>query len=836
MSNELRAAAGLEGLPTVEAIFRQLNPIHQNVFLPLLSRMPLIKLLGEIIRYAAATSEQQRDLLLRLARLAIAKHEYTRKLYSTVVDAVMMSQPQAEILPADLPAIDAPLVMEMLALIAEVLAVVNAPDKGLYAFQIAYRVADHFGLQSNRAIVLHQVGVYEMRRRRFVEAEASLKQAADLFSATNPDMQRQTNLLRVRIYSLRMRLELEPTAPDDLETIVAADSQAGVVLLLAQAAKAIDRDDLTKAENHCQQLAQHLPNVEAWPIQFFLIRARLARRKGQFELADIWLRRANSHPDAASQRSELSWQTFYLARDLGEPERARTLIQELPWSDDPIRVEYQRALVARDVGETEKAAEIFRQCLNATDDDAMRANCLGMLARVLPDPAEANRCLHQAIALYVKLDRKLDHALTLSQLAINELREALARKESGELMIGLYQFTRCDNLLLRAQEITRSLGVDAVELDLVTYRARLEMERERYKVALRHFERSTELVEVTYLAITDHERAELFIKSNSELYALAITCSLKAGRPDQALLFSERSKARRFLRDASEAVTVEERPSPHETLTEELSLLAKIAPLRRRVLQQRPLSAREQEILYDAEHKVIAVRQRLRATSELVADLAGRIHQPVAVGELRELVFGQPISDSPPREEQDEAVQELPGGSVMQCSQCFVYNRIASTFCSACEELLPKSVEENLNVLFGNASEEELTQAFADQLYNHAVELFHNGAFKEAEPLFRQALEHSEHPDYSFFHGLCLLLMHRLSEARMSFAAVTERQFSSKYPFWSVPISPSDFRQCMDLVKQDQTNGEAAAKCLMTGYGAYSERRQLERCSLTREG
>ena len=830
MLDVLRTTVGLSNLPSSEEIFRQFDTDTKNILRPLLSRLPLVGLLREIMNLAEAAARDKRHhrSLLDLARLAVAKHDYTRQLYSSVVEAVMTpSLDEAAALLHDLPPIDARLTMEMMALVAELLAVVESYERGVYAFQVAKLVADHFGLISNRGVVFHQLGMYQLRCGHFAEAEASLKSAADIFSRIAPDLERQTNFVRANIYKITLRFEADPLPPADLESIIAADPKSRDVISLGRVHKAIERDDFAKAERICQELRNNHPEEELWPLELLLVEARLARRKGQFEAAHIWLRRASAHEDAESLRDEISWQKFYLVRDLGQEDESRALLQELEEGAEPIRVDYQKALLARDVGENEKAEELFRRCLSRTDDDRMRADCLGMLALVASTPPEANRCLHEAIGLYVKLDRQLDHALSLSHLASKELAEGMAWKSAGAPMFALSQFTRSDNLLVRAQAIAELLGADSFLLSLIMHRARLEMERERYNVALRHFERAASLLELTYLSMTDRQRADLFIKSNSEFYLLAITCALQAERPDKALLFSERSKARRFLRDTAEAMNLPNVASTHGLFDEERKLLSTIQPLRRRVTQRRPISPDEQTALYQAEQQLRELWRRMRQVAELTGELSKRVHQPVEVPVLRQLVFGEQIAapgefETSVIESVDEEVQELPGGGVMQCPKCFVYNRISSTFCSACEALLPKSVVFNLYP----TSEEELRSTFAENLYNRGATLFHEREIEKAEPMFKQAMEYGSHPDYSFFFGLCRLFRGDSTSALNSFQDVLHQQFSFKYPFWPLPASPSDFQQCLRLLKQDQTKAEASALCFMKACAAFSDRKR----------
>lgn len=163
---------------------------------------------------------------------------------------------------------------------------------------------------------------------------------------------------------------------------------------------------------------------------------------------------------------------------------------------------------------------------------------------------------------------------------------------------------------------------------------------------------------------------------------------------------------------------------------------------------------------------------------------------------------------------------------MIKCPKCHVYNRVCSTFCSACEKLLQKSAQANMNLLLGNATKEELKSAYADDMYNLAVEAFHRGAIKKADELLRQALKHGQHPDYSFFYGLCRLAFNDTEGAIESFEEVLAQQYAGRYPFWPLPVSPSEFKRNFEILKRDKTQGLAAFTSLMLAYRQFTERRR----------
>src|SRR5262245_62140131 len=122
-----REALSLEGRSPLPELFERIGPDLRETVKPLLARLPLIHLLTELITLASHANAPVRRALLDLACLAVNKHDYTRRLYLTLIEAVMSSNPEqaAEALfslaKSEQPKTDALLAMEMLALMAELL-------------------------------------------------------------------------------------------------------------------------------------------------------------------------------------------------------------------------------------------------------------------------------------------------------------------------------------------------------------------------------------------------------------------------------------------------------------------------------------------------------------------------------------------------------------------------------------------------------------------------------------------------------------------------------------------------------------------------------------------
>jgi tetratricopeptide (TPR) repeat protein len=827
--DSLHLALDLSQLSSVEALLAALEPEMEATVRLLLPRTPLLHLLNDLDNLADEKSDRpQRQTLQDLAKLAIARHDYTRRLFTQLTDAITKTSiKDAEDALANLPAEDDGLALQMLGFAARLLADAKLHDKAIFAFQVALSITDKFELPYNRAVVLNQLGFFEEEHGRLNAAEVALKEASDLFARTAPSRLRQNNWLRVRIFLRRLSYEDDPPAPHDFDKLITSDPALRQIVLPVLARKALDRADFTAAEEYLSQLRTGSDPATPPRAGVLLVEAKLARRLERFETAQLLLSEAAAAEDAGEFAGELLREKFYFARDFGKQDEARGILTELRQSDTSAELLYQDALVRWQDGERSEAEKLFRECLDRTSDDTIRANCLGMLGQCVQSYADSMRYFYSAIGLYLKLDRKLDHAISLSNLGLIELVVAESRKKEGVPLLAIHQFSRADHLLQAAQTIAERLGDVAFTVSTIENRARLERGRGRRRVALRHFDVAARQIELCYLALSDRQQAEFFFARNASIFDQAVQCAREAERPRDVLSFSERGKARRLLRDTAE-MSVRNRTVPDmyksffsilppgaakdDTLSEAEKLLVTVVqPLRTRLLQGRPVSMPERKALHDAQAQLAAFRTESADS------------RPLGWEEIRARIFGVPAPPITP--EQDEDIEELPGGGIIICRCCLVYNQIGSSFCSACEIPQPKSATINLDVILGYATESEEKAALADHFYNHSVRLFHDGKITEAESFIDQAMQLTRHPDYSFFHGLYRLAAGDASGALNDFKTVKSLQYAGEKPFWPLPVSPSDLGQAIELLVTDGMRTAEVLENLVSSYGALAARR-----------
>jgi tetratricopeptide (TPR) repeat protein len=810
-------------LPERASVARVVECIDSETWLrirPFLPRLPLlhllILLLDELGKSRTVEDDSMsRDALLELGLMAIAKHEYSRNLYATLVTA--LEGKSASDLLESIPATDGLLALQMLAFTAEALGETESKDLAIRCFELQLTLSDILGLTGNKAITHHQLGIFLLRQGDVSSAESAFKNAANGFLQNAPDLFRRTNALRVLIYCIRLRYQPDAILPDDLAQFLQTDSVSAAQVNLARAKSAIDKDDLKRGENLLLQAKSLCGDKESLRYELLMLEARLMRRKGRPEKADFLRREATSLVPYEQHSDELKWETFYFARDNKQFDRAKLLLANLR-DNDPKKHAYQRALIAFEEGDSERARSLFQECLLNADDDLPLANCYGMLALIGESRIQSQEYLHKAIGLYVKTDQKLDHAICLSHLAILKVMEGLEWQERGMPQIAISQFPRAAGYFAKAFEIAESLGIDAFCVELSIKRGHLEVARRRYKVAYNQFDKARIHLELIYLRSASPELLPRYANKYTSCCLAAVDAALRAQDVNLAFVAAERVKARRMLRDVSESwLAAAMRDSEGSTAAEDL-ILNVIRPIRTKILEQRPLSLAERRQLSEAEDALRRLSPEV-GTIEVGAEKIEYINEPLALHSIRNIVFGAERGEKqfelkPPP---DQAEQELPGGGTITCADCGVLNQIGSSFCSACEGLLPKLVSVNLDVLMGNATEEELKVAFAEYLYNHAIQEFADGDFQGAEKLLGQAIEHHSNPDYFFFHGMCRLVADDAERALRDFSQVKELQFAGKYPFWPLPVSPSELETNVAALE----NGEPAAQVFKDLYLAH---------------
>jgi tetratricopeptide (TPR) repeat protein len=832
MNGVIEDVLGLDGLPSIALLLDGLGPRLRQELTPLLARLPLLHLLTEILKRVDQASEPLvQRALLDLARLAVAKHQATRRLFQNLADVVTAapSTPPQAALP-EVSRNNAQLALEMLTLIAELLAFAGRWPEVPRCFEIEEALCERLGLDHNHAVALYQRGTYLIRAGALAQAETALKEAAARFAPREPSLARTTHELRARVYKAQLLSGSDTLSQEECDALMASSPTARSIVLLAQAQRALEAYDLQQAKALCTKARTGAAARNDLHAELLLIEARLERRRGRFEEADLLRRQAEGLIESEALKRQSAWESYHWARDLKLQDRARELLAhfEEEAEDDAVFLDYQKAVLAFQDGDGATAKALFESCLAGARHDGLRADCHGMLAMLASSSEEGLRALCRAVGVYVRLGRKLDHAITLSHFALVEMLQGSHRLKSGVRLELIHQFHRAGRLLKVAGDMAEELGAESLLLDVRANRARLEMTRGRFNLALRILAEALTHVELVYLTLTDPVRASDYLRQHEGLNAVAIHCALESGRPEDALYFTERSKARRLLRDLGEAAALSaatDAPGPQE----EGQILSSIQPIRQKLRQGRPLNVAERQALLRAEHGLTELRRADQDPAAGESPLP--FDRPLGAQPMRRVVFGPTAAVAADRltEYPDEEPREFPGGGVVECLVCRIDNRIESTYCSACETRLAKTCVVNLDVALGGGTEEDVRRAYADHLYNRGLVRFQECALEEADGLFAQALVHAEHPDYFYFHGLCRLAFEDGDVALRSLDRAASSQFTGQYPYWPLPVRPSAFRENVEQLRRDRSRAREVFQGLLEGFReAYGDPKEAK--------
>jgi tetratricopeptide (TPR) repeat protein len=288
--------------------------------------------------------------------------------------------------------------------------------------------------------------------------------------------------------------------------------------------------------------------------------------------------------------------------------------------------------------------------------------------------------------------------------------------------------------------------------------------------ALKHFGRALGRLEASYLAFTDTRQAERHAERYSNTYDRAVSCALEIDRPDIALAISDRSKALRLTRGFDDG---------EDTDGNELSAARKFV-IWRRVLQRQQLAPEERAALEDRGQR------RTEPDGKWV------------YAEYLQQIFRHILPNSPIQgglAELDTFVEPSPpyaGG--FRCDACWVFNKVESSYCSACENLLPKSAV---------MPAVDSMRCSADILYNRGLSLLKSGDIDKAQGFFTEAYRSFEHPDFIFFAGYCCLQLGDTDGALVNFNFATAHQFAALLPFWPLPVKPSDMDDCLVMLRAE---------------------------------
>jgi CHAT domain-containing protein/Tfp pilus assembly protein PilF len=233
------------------------------------------------------------------------------------------------------------------------------------------------------------------------------------------------------------------------------------------------------------------------------------------------------------------WELNQFDRALGSLQRA---IEEARRARVPLEVasaHNNRGIVLRRRGDYEEALASFRQALEV--DLRLRSRWgqaydhrnIGMTLHRMGSLEEASGHLESAVGLARQIEDRVNLAKSL--LALGELR--LDRGKGAE----------AERLLTEALALSRAIYLPEVEWRALRALGRLRRERGDRTGALEALKEGVEVVEGLRAAIKVEEFQSGFLANKADLYEETVALLLEMERGEEAFLYAERSRARRFI-------------------------------------------------------------------------------------------------------------------------------------------------------------------------------------------------------------------------------------------------------------------------------------------------
>jgi len=748
-----RTVLDLAQAPTPSEAFAGLSESDRARIEPVVRRLPLQRALEYLTHECDGTGvESSRKVYLVLALALIRQFPAPAAAYGQVVDCMLRGD-RADIKRlvrvATQKGMSRPLFFTMSEVQASLLAMGGLVEGWRAWLEALTVVSERIGTEVDRIAVHQYRAMLELSHGDLERADAAAASALLVAIEAAPWLLDSVERMAADIGLKRVLAGDLPAIPEPLDGFLEKHPERHILFVLALGNRATGRMDLPTAQQLSDKavaLAQRLGDPR--DPRVLLLQARIARRSGSYEIADLLLAEVRISSRRSEVEMELAFESRRLEEDLGLRDDSQTFVGSSPERTD--RSQYRQAVETLNRGEVDAGRELLETLMKHAVDPDVRLDSMATLGTATADLDGALALLYKAIGKYVALDRRCDLAISLADLGDLTRHFAVAKTielRSPPEMIG--EFDRAERLYRDAGFIFQALGVEPQVTGIRQRLAALAEDRGDLEGALRELEEGVVELEAQYLLVSNNEAAASIARSSAPWYERAVSLCLQLGRHADALVVAERAKSRRLLRDRSDLTVVS--PAP-DTGDRGSAVVADIAQIRRRLRAMGIVTIAERRTLLEKASSVLARSSGWEDPTLEPAHAFG-IHAIV-------------------------------------CPRCLADNALASVYCSACETLLAKTAETGLSMI----SEEDGRQMIATTLYNRGQLAFRDQDFTEAESLFRQALEVREHQDYLFFLGLCVLVRKDAEEAVECFSRVFELQFQSFPPAWYPPAAPSAVR------------------------------------------
>lgn len=812
----------LENVPPVKAALLDMDTEESKEIVHLLKTAPLAWLLESLIKKTQNhADEKKRNAFFNVGKKAIDRFEMPENLYLQICGYLEEGRIEDALnYLCTVKEKDYLLLLNILTFISEILLDTEHNKTGLSALKLSNAFTVEKGLPTNEAITNFYLGRYLFLLNTFDEAEVYLRKSWSHFKGVSQEIEYEICFFLSLMLSLKIRAEPGSVMPEDLETILdTAGNKARAGIYLSYAYNESIKNNVKRAEEYLNKILGLGISEESLPSEYFKILSRIERYKGQLSKSDLSLdKRRRYHTDKEFVFSkEYLKEQFYYHIEAGNLDKASSILEKnhdtkSSWGN------HQLGILQVHLGKYMEARIYFKKSIEIDDDAAIVAQSLGMLGIVGESAHERRSSLHRAIGQFRNLDMKLNHAISLSHLGIFEAGEAIQKKEIGVPLPLVHQFTEARNYFIKACEIADELGDSSLIVDCHQNLARLEFNRENFSLALDYCKKVIAHFEIVYLSFISKQKSDEYFEKYRLFFDFSISCALYANEPEQLFFLTEQIKGRRLLRDKKSVYTKKESQDQPED--------DKLYKIRTKFRKGQALTYSEKDELLSTESRLINEWQSRTEAPDRSIDYS----QPLTHTEVISTVYGEGTASIPTSNGTNKGIRkettEFQGGGKIQCNQCSILNKIGSTYCSSCGHRLPKSAQINFDLFTGG--EKEIKFAYAESLYNEAIQAFHSFDFEQTERLLKTAIEHAGHPDYFFFYGLCRLTFGDPESAIRAFTHILDLQYKEKYPFWPLPIKPTAFYQMLESLKQDHSLGDEIFYKLLKEYTDFYKQDEHE--------
>jgi tetratricopeptide (TPR) repeat protein len=780
------AALQIVNLPVARDVVAALPEPIQSEIRRELPQKPLLELLTFLLSLAQTPDTGVRAGLMLLGKIAIARHSYTSGLYDKLLRALFSPGESPESLLSFVLPLDANLATEILSIMSRLAADSNALDPATRSLELGVDLARRERLPLALPLLLYRLAnLYVSELKKPESADELLAEVAELTHGKEPELENSASLIRAALIARGTR---KWEFPPPLQSFLDEHPDTALSVAIGQAKEAVSQNNLPLHEQWCLQAHQIRSSNPKLLVELNRLDSILARRKGDWELADLRFRQHAALLEDTGGETDL-WDRFYLERDLGDTETARMLLNQIArrtGESDSVQLLYHRGLLAFNEDRDEEAARLFHECLAKSPDINKRASCHGMLGMIPASRNEMVQHLFEAHRLFNRAGATVDTMIVLTHMALLEITQGKILLSEQWPLFGVSPFSRAARLLERAQAAAEKIGDDDFLIDIRTKLAFVYQTSKNYRAALDCLEKSMERAEWVYLRLTQPEMATRFAEGAGGIVSSAIDCAVEAERPDLAVSIAERLKARRLLRDLAE---IDASDVPENQGVEERALLERIRPLRRKLVVGRPLTTGDREELDKAQSRLRQMRENT-GEGRQPAIAAG---EPLSSAMLRSAVFGVTAVEEPIADTKEDI---LPGVG-MQCA-CGVFNRTESTFCSGCDAALPKSARISLD-----GDPKILRAQYGNYQVAEAADLLRGGDAQKALALIEEARQLRRNPVDSWLTGLVRIVQGEFDLALQEWGAVKQLQFSFEDPYWPLPLSPSAFEDLVESCRRE---------------------------------